>query len=234
MKHSKRYNTAYKMYDRQKRYDIDEALKIMKEYPASKFDETVEAHFNLGVDPRKADQQIRNSLVLPHGTGKVTRVLVFAEGDKAEEARQAGADYVGLDDLVEKISKGWFDFDVVITTPTLMGRIGKLGRVLGPRGLMPNPKVGTVTMEVAKAVEESKGGKIAYRVDKFGNLHILFGKISFTAEQLKDNLKVVLAAVLKDRPPTMKGVYIRSITLCSTMGPGIKLNIASATLEAKS
>lgn len=234
MKHSKRYNTAYKMYDRQKRYDIDEALKIMKEYPASKFDETVEAHFNLGVDPRKADQQIRNSLVLPHGTGKVTRVLVFAEGDKAEEARQAGADYVGLDDLVEKISKGWFDFDVVITTPTLMGRIGKLGRVLGPRGLMPNPKVGTVTMDVAKAVEESKGGKIAYRVDKFGNLHILFGKISFTAEQLKDNLKVVLAAVLKDRPPTMKGVYIRSITLCSTMGPGIKLNIASATLEAKS
>ncbi|MGC9362351.1 MAG: 50S ribosomal protein L1 [Candidatus Syntrophosphaera sp.] len=234
MKHSKRYNTAYKMYDRQKRYDIDEALKIMKEYPASKFDETVEAHFNLGVDPRKADQQIRNSLVLPHGTGKVTRVLVFAEGDKAEEARQAGADYVGLDDLVEKISKGWFDFDVVITTPTLMGRIGKLGRVLGPRGLMPNPKVGTVTMDVAKAVEESKGGKIAYRVDKFGNLHILFGKISFTADQLKDNLKVVLAAVLKDRPPTLKGVYIRSITLCSTMGPGIKLNIASATLEAKS
>ncbi|MFO8145549.1 MAG: 50S ribosomal protein L1 [Candidatus Syntrophosphaera sp.] len=234
MKHSKRYNTAYKMYDRQKRYDIDEALKILKEYPSSKFDETVEVHFNLGVDPRKADQQIRNSLVLPHGTGKVTRVLVFAEGDKAEEASQAGADYVGLDDLIEKISNGWFDFDVVITTPTLMGRIGKLGRVLGPRGLMPNPKVGTVTMDIAKAVEESKGGKIAYRVDKFGNLHILFGKISFSADKLRDNLKVVLSAVLKDRPPTLKGVYIRSITLCSTMGPGIKLNIASATLEAKS
>ncbi len=234
MKHSKRYNAAYEMYDRQKRYDIDEALKILKEHPASKFDETVEVHFNLGVDPRKADQQIRNSLVLPHGTGKETRVLVFAEGDKAEEARQAGADYVGLDDLTEKISNGWFDFDVVITTPTLMGRIGKLGRVLGPRGLMPNPKVGTVTMEIAKAVEESKGGKIAYRVDKFGNLHILFGKKSFSPDKLKDNLKVVLAAVLRDRPPTMKGVYIRSITLCSTMGPGIKLNIASATLEAKS
>ncbi len=234
MKYSKRYNTAYKMYDRQKRYDIDEALKILKEYPSSKFDETVEVHFNLGVDPRKADQQIRNSLVLPHGTGKVTRVLVFAEGDKAEEASQAGADYVGLDDLIEKISNGWFDFDVVITTPTLMGRIGKLGRVLGPRGLMPNPKVGTVTMDIAKAVEESKGGKIAYRVDKFGNLHILFGKISFSADKLRDNLKVVLSAVLKDRPPTLKGVYIRSITLCSTMGPGIKLNIASATLEAKS
>lgn len=234
MKHSKRYNTAYSMYDRQKRYELDEALKILKAYPASKFDETVEVHFNLGVDPRKADQQIRNSLVLPHGTGKVTRVLVFAEGDKADEARQAGADYVGLDDLMEKISGGWFDFDVVITTPTMMGRIGKLGRVLGPRGLMPNPKVGTVTMDVGKAVEDSKGGKIAYRVDKFGNLHILFGKISFPVDKLKDNLKIVLAAVLKDRPATLKGVYIKSITVCSTMGPGIKLQIASATLEAKS
>ncbi len=160
MKHSKRYNTAYAMYDRQKRFELDEALKILKSIPASKFDETVEIHFNLGVDPRKADQQIRNSLVLPHGTGKVSRVLVFAEGEKAEEARKAGADYVGLDDLVEKISGGWFDFDVVVTTPTLMGRIGKLGRVLGPRGLMPNPKVGTVTMDVGKAVEEAKGGKI--------------------------------------------------------------------------
>nr|HPH61738.1 50S ribosomal protein L1 [Candidatus Syntrophosphaera sp.] len=151
MKHSKRYNTAYGMYDRQKRYDLDEAIKILKSYPASKFDETVEIHFNLGVDPRKADQQIRNSLVLPHGTGKVSRVLVFAEGDKADEARKAGADHVGLDDLMEKISGGWFDFDVVITTPTMMGKIGKLGRVLGPRGLMPNPKVGTVTMDVGKA-----------------------------------------------------------------------------------
>ncbi len=233
MKHSKRYNTAYAMYDRQKRYDLDEALKILKSSPASKFDETVEIHFNLGVDPRKADQQIRNSLVLPHGTGKVSRVLVFAEGDKAEEARKAGADHVGLDDLMEKISGGWFDFDVVITTPTLMGRIGKLGRVLGPRGLMPNPKVGTVTMDVGKAVNDAKGGKIAYRVDKFGNLHILAGKISFSADKLKDNLKTILAAVLKDRPATMKGVYIKSIT-CTTMGPGIKLQIASATLEAKS
>jgi large subunit ribosomal protein L1 len=222
------------MYDRQKRYDLDETLKILKTLPASKFDETVEIHFNLGVDPRKADQQIRNSVVLPHGTGKTVRVLVFAEGDKAEEAKKAGADHVGLDDLIDKISAGWFDFDIVVTTPNLMGRIGKLGRVLGPRGLMPNPKVGTVTMEVGKAVEEAKGGKVAYRVDRFANLHIPAGKISFPAENLKDNIKVILAAILKDRPATMKGVYIKSITVCTTMGPGIKLQVASATLEAKS
>lgn len=234
MKHSKRYGTAYAMYDRQKRYDLDEALKILKALPASKFDETVEVHFNLGVDPRKADQQIRSSVVLPHGTGKTVRVLVFAEGDKADEAKNAGADYVGLDDLIDKISGGWFDFDIVVTTPNLMGRIGKLGRVLGPRGLMPNPKVGTVTMDVGKAVDEAKGGKVAYRVDKFANLHIPAGKISFPAEKLKDNLKVILAAILKDRPATMKGVFIKSITVCTTMGPGIKLQVASATLEAKS
>ncbi len=234
MKHSKRYNHAYSMYDRQKRFDLDEALKILKALPASKFDETVEVHFNLGVDPRKADQQIRNSLVLPHGTGRTVRVLVFAEGDKADEAKQAGADEVGLDDLIEKISGGWFDFDILITTPNLMGRIGKLGRILGPRGLMPNPKVGTVTMDVGKAVEEAKGGKIAYRVDKFANLHIPAGRISFPAENLKENIKAILAAILKDRPATMKGVYIKSITLCTTMGPGIKLQVASATLEAKS
>ena len=222
------------MFDRQKRFDLDEALKILKTLPASKFDETVEVHFNLGVDPRKADQQIRNSLILPHGTGKTMRVLVFAEGDKATEASDAGADYVGLDDLIEKISGGWFDFDVVITTPNLMGRIGKLGRVLGPRGLMPNPKVGTVTMDIAKAVEEAKGGKVTYRVDKFANLHIPAGKASFSAEHLKDNIKAILNAVIKDRPSTMKGVYIKSITLCTTMSPGIKLQVASATLEAKS
>ncbi len=222
------------MFDRQKRFDLDEALKVLKTIPASKFDETVEVHFNLGVDPRKADQQIRNSLILPHGTGKTMRVLVFAEGDKATEASNAGADYVGLDDLIEKISGGWFDFDVVITTPNLMGRIGKLGRVLGPRGLMPNPKVGTVTMDIGKAVEEAKGGKVTYRVDKFANLHIPAGKISFSAEQLKDNIKAILGAVIKDRPATMKGVYIKSITLCTTMSPGIKLQVASATLEAKS
>jgi len=234
MKHSKRYDHAYSMYDRQKRYDLDESLKILKSIPSTKFDETVEVHFNLGVDPRKADQQIRNSLVLPHGTGKTVRVLVFAEGDKADEARKAGADHVGLDDLIEKISGGWFDFDMVITTPNLMGRIGKLGRVLGPRGLMPNPKVGTVTMDIGRAVDEAKGGKVTYRVDKFANLHIPAGKISFSQEMLKDNIKSILAAILKDRPATMKGVYIKSITLATTMGPGIKLQVASATLEAKS
>ncbi len=234
MKHSKRYNVAYTMFDRQKRFDLAEALKLLKSLPASKFDETVELHFNLGVDPRKADQQIRNSLVLPHGTGKIMRVLVFAEGDKADEARQAGADYVGVDDLMEKISAGWFDFDVVISTPNLMGRIGKLGRVLGPRGLMPNPKVGTVTMDVTKAVEEAKGGKVTYRVDKFANLHVPAGKLSFEEDKLRENLKAILAAVIKERPATLKGVFIKSITLCTTMGPGIKIQVASATLEAKS
>jgi len=234
MKHSKRYNVAYTMFDRQKRFDLAEALKLLKSLPASKFDETVEVHFNLGVDPRKADQQIRNSLVLPHGTGKIMRVLVFAEGDKADEAREAGADYVGVDDMMEKISTGWFDFDVVISTPNLMGRIGKLGRVLGPRGLMPNPKVGTVTMDVAKAVEEAKGGKVTYRVDKFANLHVPAGKLSFAEDKLRENLKAILAAVIKERPATLKGVFIKSITLCTTMGPGIKIQVASANLEAKS
>jgi len=222
------------MFDRQKRFDLTEALKLLKSLPASKFDETVELHFNLGVDPRKADQQIRNSVVLPHGTGKTMRVLVFAEGDKADEARQAGADFVGVDDLIEKISGGWFDFDVVISTPNLMGRIGKLGRTLGPRGLMPNPKVGTVTMDVGKAVDEAKGGKVTYRVDKFANLHVPAGKLSFEEDKLKDNLKAILAAIIKERPTTLKGVFIKSITLCTTMGPGIKIQVASATLEAKS
>jgi len=222
------------MFDRQKRFDLGEALKLLKSLPASKFDETVEIHFNLGVDPRKADQQIRNSVVLPHGTGKTVRVLVFAEGDKADEARQAGADYVGVDDLMDKISGGWFDFDVVISTPNLMGRIGKLGRVLGPRGLMPNPKVGTVTMDVGKAVDEAKGGKVTYRVDKFANLHVPAGKLSFDEDKLKENLKAILAAIIKERPATLKGVFIKSVTLCTTMGPGIKIQVASATLEAKS
>ena len=214
MKHSKRYNVAYSMFDL-KKIRLNEAVKLIKSLPASKFDETVEVHFNLGVDPRKADQQIRNSLVLPHGTGKEMRVLVFAEGDKAEEAKQAGADYVGVDDLIEKISGGWFDFDVVIATPNLMGRIGKLGRVLGPRGLMPNPKVGTVTMDVSKAVQEAKGGKVTYRVDKFGNLHIPAGRLSFDEDKLKENIKAIIAAVLRERPSTLKGIYIKSITLCT-------------------
>ncbi|HOD18122.1 MAG: 50S ribosomal protein L1 [Candidatus Cloacimonadaceae bacterium] len=234
MKHSKRYQQAYAMFDRQKRYELDDAIKTLKSFPATKFDEAVELHFNLGVDPRKADQQIRNSLILPHGTGKKVRVLVFAEGEKAEEAKAAGADFVGLDDLIEKVTNGWFDFDLAITTPNLMGKIGKLGKVLGPRGLMPNPKDGTVTMDVGKAVKEAKSGKVSYRVDKFSNLHIPVGKRSFTEEQLKENIKSIMASVLRDRPATFKGVYIKSITLCTTMGPGIKLNVANAAMEAKS
>ncbi|MBM4399551.1 MAG: 50S ribosomal protein L1, partial [Candidatus Cloacimonetes bacterium] len=221
MKHSKRYKQAYLMFDRRKRFELEEAIKTMKSFPAAKFDESVELHFNLGVDPRKADQQIRNSLVLPFGTGKSVRVLVFAEGDKAREAEQAGADYVGLDEMVEKVMGGWFDFDIVITLPSLMGKIGKLGRVLGPRGLMPNPKDGTVTNDIAIAVKEAKTGKVSYRVDKFANLHIPVGKRNFPDENIRENVKSVLSAVLKDRPSTLKGVYIKSITICTTMGPGI-------------
>ena len=223
MKHSKRYKVAYAMYDRQKRFEISEALKLVKSLPASKFDETVELHFNLGVDPRKADQQIRNSLVLPHGTGKTMRVLVFAEGDKADEARNAGADYVGVDDLVEKITGGWFDFDVVITTPNLMGRIGKLGRVLGPRGLMPNPKSGTVTMEIGKAVKDVKAGKIDFKVDKFGIVHSSVGKVSFEPEKIIDNAKEFIQTIIKLKPSAAKGTYIKSIYMSSTMSPGIKI-----------
>ncbi len=230
---SKRYRNALSMIDKSKRYELDEAVKILKSFPASKFDETVEVHMNLGVDPRKADQQIRNSLVLPNGSGKQVTVLVFAEGEKAEEAKEAGADYVGVDEYVEKIQSGWMEFDVVISTPNLMGKIGRLGRVLGPRGLMPNPKVGTVTMDIEQAVKDAKGGKVTYRVDKFSNLHIIAGKLSFDAEKLKENIKAIIAAIVRERPAALKGIFIRSIAITSTMGPGIKLDIPSATLEAK-
>lgn len=230
---SKRYRESYGMVDKTKRYGLDDAIKLLRSFPKAKFDETVEIHFNLGVDPRKAEQQIRNSLVLPNGTGKVSKVLVFAEGDKADEARAAGADYVGVDEYVEKITGGWLDFDVAITTPNLMGKIGRLGRVLGPRGLMPNPKVGTVTMEIGKAVEEAKGGKVAYRVDKFANLHIIAGKVSFEETKLKENLTTIIGAILRERPATVKGIFIKSIALTATMSPGIKLDVPSATLEAK-
>jgi len=230
---SKRYRSASAMIDKEKRYELDEAIKILKDIPSAKFDETVEVHFNLGVDPRKADQQIRNSLVLPHGSGQDSRVLVFAEGNKAEEAKEAGADFVGVDDLVEKINSGWLDFDVVIATPNLMGKIGRLGRVLGPRGLMPNPKVGTVTMDVSKAVNEAKGGKVTYRIDKFANLHIISGKKSFEAEKLQENIKAIISAILRERPAALKGVFIKSISITSTMGPGIKLDISSASNAAR-
>ncbi len=230
---SKRYKNAQELIDRYRRYELDEALEMIKKLPQAKFDETVEIHFNLGVDPRKADQQIRNSIILPNGTGKDVRVLVFADGDKATEATEAGAEYVGVDDLAEKIQGGWFDFDIVIATPNLMGKIGRLGRVLGPRGLMPNPKVGTVTMEVGKAVKDAKYGKVAYRVDKFANLHVPTGKKSFDVPKLKENILAVISAVMRDKPAALKGVYIKSIALTTTMGPSIKLNVATATLEAR-
>jgi large subunit ribosomal protein L1 len=233
MKKSRRYRQALEMFNKEERHELDDAIKILKNFPQTKFDQTVELHFNLGVDPRKADQQIRNSLVLPHGTGKTVRVLVFAEGEKAEQAKAAGADFVGLDDLIEKITEGWLDFDVAIATPNLMGKIGKIARVLGPRGLMPNPKVGTVTMDVQKAVQDSKGGKVSYRVDKFANVHFPAGKISFEADKLKDNLIIIISAMLKERPSSLKGVYIKSITLTSSMCPGIKLNTSAVALEAK-
>ncbi len=233
MKRSKRYKEAVANIKRQFYYELDEAIGLLKGFPQVKFDETVELHMNLGVDPRKADQLIRNSIVLPNGTGKVVRLLVFAEGDKAEEAREAGADFVGVDDMIEKITGGWLDFDVIIATPNLMGKLSKLGKILGPRGLMPNPKVGTVTMDVAKAVTESKAGKVAYRVDKFSNLHVPVGKMSFPAEHLRGNILVMVAAILRDRPATVKGLYVKSIVLTSTMGPGIKLNVANTSIEAK-
>lgn len=230
---SKRYKKAHEMIDKTKRFELDEAIALLKGLPSAKFDETVEVHMNLGVDPRKADQQIRNSLVLPNGSGKSVKVLVFAEGDKAEEAKAAGADFVGVQDYVEKINEGWLDFDVAIATPNLMGKIGRLGRVLGPRGLMPNPKVGTVTMDVTKAVNESKGGKVTYRVDKFANLHIIGGKLSFEADKLKENIVTIISAILRERPSTVKGVFIKSISITSTMGPSLKLDVTSATLESK-
>lgn len=230
---SKRYREALKMIDKNKRYELDEAIKTLKDFPSTKFDETVEVHFNLGVDPRKADQQIRNSLVLPHGSGQTSRVLVFAEGNKADEAKAAGADFVGVDEYIEKINSGWLDFDVAIATPNLMGKIGRLGRVLGPRGLMPNPKVGTVTMDVTKAVNESKGGKVTYRIDKFANLHVIGGKKSFTEDMLKENILSIISAILRERPAALKGVFIKSISITSTMGPGIKLDVTSATIAAR-
>ena len=230
---SKRYRESYEMIDKTRRYVLAEAIELLQKFPKAKFDETVELHFNLGVDPRKADQQIRNSLVLPHGTGKQVTVLVFADGAKAEEATAAGADFVGVDEYVEKIQGGWLDFDVAIATPNLMGKIGRLGRVLGPRGLMPNPKVGTVTMDVAAAVAESKGGKVTYRVDKFANLHIMAGRLSFEPAKLKDNILAVIGAIVRERPAAVKGIFIKNISLTSTMSPGIKLDIPSVTLESK-
>ena len=206
-------------------YDVEEAVSIIKKTANAKFDETIEAHIKLGVDGRHADQQVRGAVVLPHGTGKKVRVLVFAKGDKVEEAQAAGADFVGGQELVPKIqNEGWLDFDVVVATPDMMGVVGRLGRVLGPKGLMPNPKAGTVTMDVTKAVNDIKAGKIEYRLDKTNIIHVPVGKASFTEEQLADNFHTLMGAIVKAKPAAAKGQYLRSVTITSTMGPGIKLN----------
>ncbi len=225
MKRGKKYVESAKNIDRTKLYDADEAISLVKKTAVAKFDETVEAHIRLGVDGRHADQQVRGAVVLPHGTGKTVRVLVFAKGDKVAEAQAAGADFVGGDELIPKIqNEGWFDFDVVVATPDMMGVVGRLGRVLGPKGLMPNPKAGTVTMDVTKAVADIKAGKIEYRLDKANIIHVPVGKASFTEEQLNDNFATLMDAINKAKPASCKGQYLRSVTLASTMGPGVKLN----------
>ena len=224
MKMGKKYAESLKLIDRNKQYDPEEAVALAKQTAKCKFDETIEISVRLGVDPRHADQQVRGAVVLPHGTGKTVRVLVFAKGPKADEALAAGADYVGAEELVAKISGGWFDFDVCVATPDMMGVVGRLGRVLGPKGLMPNPKSGTVTMDVKKALAEIKAGKVEYRVDKTSIVHCPIGKASFTEEQLTGNLKTLMEAIIKAKPAAAKGTYIKSAVLSSTMGPGIKLN----------
>ena len=225
MKKGKKYTEAAKLIDRTMTYDPAEAVALVKKAATAKFDETVEAHIRTGCDGRHAEQQIRGAVVLPHGTGKTVRVLVFAKGDKANEAEAAGADYVGGEELIPKIQNdGWFEFDVVVATPDMMGVVGRLGRVLGPKGLMPNPKAGTVTMDVTKAITEIKAGKIEYRLDKTNIVHVPVGKVSFTEEQLADNFQAIMDAIVKAKPSSLKGTYLKNITLASTMGPGVKVN----------
>ena len=226
MKRGKRYVEAAKAIDRATLYDTADAIALVKKSAVAKFDETIEAHLRTGCDGRHADQQIRGAVVLPHGTGKKVRVLVFAKDAKAEEAKAAGAEFVGAEDLIPKIqNEGWLDFDVVVATPDMMGVVGRLGRVLGPKGLMPNPKAGTVTMDVTKAINEIKAGKIEYRLDKTNIIHVPVGKASFTEEQLADNFQTLMDAIIKAKPSTLKGAYIKSATVTSTMGPGVKLNV---------
>ena len=225
MKRGKKYLESLKLVDRMKLYEPAEAMDLVQKAARAKFDETVEVHIKLGVDSRHADQQVRGAVVLPHGTGKTVRVLVFAKGEKATEAEKAGADCVGAEDLVNKIQKeNWFEFDVVVATPDMMGVVGRLGRVLGPKGLMPNPKAGTVTMDVAKAIADIKAGKIEYRLDKTNIIHCPIGKVSFGTEKLVDNFRTLLDAVIKAKPAAAKGQYLRSVVVASTMGPGIKIN----------
>ena len=226
MKRGKKYQDAVKAFDRANQYDVAEAIDIVKKNATAKFDETIELHLRTGCDGRHAEQQIRGAVVLPHGTGKTVKVLVFAKGTKVDEAQVAGADYVGGEELIPKIqNEGWLDFDVVVATPDMMGVVGRLGRVLGPKGLMPNPKAGTVTMDVAKAINDIKAGKIEYRLDKTNIIHVPVGKASFTSEQLSDNFQALMGAINKAKPSSLKGQYIKSATLTSTMGPGVKLNV---------
>ncbi|MBQ2287185.1 MAG: 50S ribosomal protein L1 [Lachnospiraceae bacterium] len=227
MKRGKRYVESAKLVDRANLYDVNEAVSILKKTASAKFDETIEAHIRLGVDGRHADQQVRGAVVLPHGTGKNVRVLVFAKGDKLAEAEAAGANYVGGEELIPRIQKeGWLDFDVVVATPDMMGVVGRLGRVLGPKGLMPNPKAGTVTMDVTKAIKDIKAGKVEYRLDKSNIIHVPIGKASFDEEKLADNFHTLIGAINKAKPAAAKGQYLKSVVVTSTMGPGIKLNTA--------
>ncbi|WP_069651089.1 50S ribosomal protein L1 [Caloranaerobacter ferrireducens] len=224
-KRGKKYQESLKLIDRQKLYDPEEAIELVQKTAKAKFDETVELSVKLGVDPRHADQQVRGAVVLPHGTGKTRKVLVFAKGEKAKEAENAGADYVGAEEYINKIqNENWFDFDVVVATPDMMGMVGRLGRILGPKGLMPNPKSGTVTFDVAKAVKDIKAGKVEYRVDKTSIVHVPIGKVSFGTEKLLENFKTVMEAIIKAKPAAAKGRYLRSVAVSSTMGPGIKIN----------
>jgi large subunit ribosomal protein L1 len=226
-KKGKKYQEQLKLIDRAQSYAAGQAIDLVKQASSAKFDETVEVAVKLGVDVKKADQQLRGAVVLPHGTGKTQRVLVFAKGEKAKEAEQAGADYVGDEDLINKISQGWFEFDVIVATPDMMGQVGKLGRVLGPKGLMPNPKTGTVTFDVARAVNEIKAGKIEYRTDKAGNIHAPIGKVSFDNEKLVENLATIIDTLQKSKPAASKGTYMKNVSISSTMGPGVKVDVAT-------
>ena len=227
--HGKRYREALKVLEPGKLYDPDTAVTLLKQMPTAKFDETVEVHIRLGIDPKQADQQVRGTVVLPHGTGKSVRLLVLAKGEKVKEAQEAGADSVGLEEFVEKIQGGWLEFDTVVATPDVMNVVGRLGRILGPRGLMPNPKAGTVTFDLTRAIREIKAGKIEYRVDRFGILHLPLGKASFSAPALQENLATLMSAIVRSKPSSSKGQYLRSITLTTTMGPGIPIDPSKAT-----
>jgi large subunit ribosomal protein L1 len=227
----KKIEAANEKIEKGKEYLLEEAISKVKELSHTKFDETVDLAFNLGVDPRKSDQMVRGTVVLPHGTGKTLRVLVFAKGEKEKEARDAGADFVGAEDMVEKITKGWLDFDKVVATPDIMGVVGKLGKVLGPRGLMPNPKLGTVTFDVAKAVKDIKAGKVEYKTEKAGVVHVPIGKVSFEADKLRENAKAIVESVNKAKPSTSKGKYLKGLYISSTMGPSIKVDVNSVTTK---